>query len=166
MTKITTVIALLPCFCLFFSLNKLWTLSKFWEFHLRNEIFFESPVYIEIIHDSSTVVKAQCGVWAFNCSVSTRLQWRPSSLPPWGNAPGSFFSFFFVAREHLLHQPAQIFCIFVLKVFLFFFLISSLSLEKQLHHMQKKISSINIYSAVVVSNGCELRCNLVSVYQD
>lgn len=75
-------------------------------------------------------------------------------------APFSLFFFFLPGSIFFINQhkyPA-----FWFESFSYFIFI----LRKQLHHMQKKISSINIYSAVVVSNGCELRCNLVSVYQD
>lgn len=87
---------------------------------------------------------------------------RLSSLPPWGNAPGSFFPFFFFLPGSIFFINQHKYPAFWFESFSYFIFI----LRKQLHHMQKKISSINIYSAVVVSNGCELRCNLVSVYQD
>lgn len=85
-------------------------------------------------------------------------------FPPWGNALGSFQcfcprAFFFTELKH----DHVLFFFVKFESFLFHIYLISKQKKKHLHQKLKllHISSIYIYSVAVLSNGCELRCNLV-----
>lgn len=83
-------------------------------------------------------------------------------FPPWGNALGSFQCF---CPRAFSSQSSNMIMFFFGKVwkFPFSYLFNFKAKEKHLHQKPEllHISSIYIYSVVVLSNGCELRCNLV-----